>query len=77
MVEWMIKKVICSKINGLLREYKSNVESVRETLRTWIARTRKILSLLESASERISDGDLTPEEARETADEIQAVIREW
>lgn len=77
MVEWMIKKVVCSKVNSLLKTYRGNVESVRETLGKWIARLRRILSLLESASERISDNELSPEEARETANEIQSVIREW
>ena len=77
MVEWLIKRVVCGKINGLLKTYKGNVESVRETLRKWIERINKVLSCLESLLGKIDDEELDPEEVKEATSEIQAVIREW
>lgn len=77
MVEWLIKRVVCGKINGLLKTYKGNVESVRETLRKWIERINKVLSCLESLLGKIDDEELDPEEVKEATREIQAVIREW
>lgn len=77
MVEWMIKKVVCSKVNSLLKTYRGNVDTVRETLRKWIERINKVLSCLESLLGKIDDGELAPEEVKEATSEIQAVIREW
>lgn len=38
MIEFIIKRVICSKVNDLLKKYKDNVSKVKDTLKTWILR---------------------------------------
>lgn len=38
MMTWIIKKVVISKVNDLLKTYKKNVDKAKEMLKTWIAR---------------------------------------
>lgn len=38
MMTWIIKKVVISKVNDLLKKYKKNVDKAKEMLKTWIAR---------------------------------------
>lgn len=38
MMMWIVKKVVVSKANGLLKTYKKNVDKAKEMLKTWIAR---------------------------------------
>lgn len=38
MIEWIVKKVLCNKVNDLLKKYKGNVVTVKDTLKTWILR---------------------------------------
>ena len=77
MVEWLVKKVLVGKINRLLKDYKGNAATVRETLRKWTERISKVLACFQSALARLEDNELTADEIKETAEEIQGVIKAW
>lgn len=77
MMTWIIKKVICSKVNGLLKAYEKDVSKARETLKTWTGRIKKVLACLEGALAKLDDNELTAEELRETGDDLAKVVREW
>lgn len=77
MMTWIIKKVICSKVNGLLKAYEKDVGKARETLKTWTGRIKKVLACLEGALARLDDNRLTAEELKETGDDLAKVVKEW
>lgn len=77
MMTWIIKKVICSKVNGLLKAYEKDVGKARETLKTWTGRIKKVLAFLEGALAKLDDNQLTAEELRETGDDLAKVVKEW
>ena len=75
--KWLVKKFICGEVNSLLKEYEGSIDTARKTVRVWIDRIRKILSLLESVLSKIDDGELSSDEVKEAADEISATVRNW
>ena len=77
MVEWLVKKVLCSKVNGLLKKYRGNVQKAKDALKTWILRIQKMMSCLESMLAKLDDNELTSDEAKAAADEVTKLIREW
>ena len=77
MFEWIVKKVIVGKVNGLLMAYEKDVGKARETLKTWTGRIKKILAFLEGALAKLDDNQLTAEELRETGDDLAKVVKEW
>lgn len=77
MFEWIVKKVIVGKVNGLLKAYEKDVGKARETLKTWTGRIKKVLACLEGALARLDDNQLTAEELRETGDDLAKVVKEW
>lgn len=77
MIEWIVKKVICGKVNSLLSEYKDDVKSVKNTLNVWIVRIKAILQCLESMLKKLDDNELSPDEVKESTEEIKILIKEW
>lgn len=77
MIEWIVKKVVCGKVNGLLSEYKENVAGVKNTLNVWIIRIKAILQCLESLLKKLDDNELSPDEVKEATAEIQKLVKAW
>ena len=77
MIEWIVKKVILSKVNGLLKTYSQNVDKVRDILKLWTTRLQKILSCFESILKKLDDGELSEQELKEASDEVMTLIREF
>lgn len=77
LIKKVVKKFVIGKINDLLQKYKDDVATVREVLSRWIGRTQKILDCLKSLSKKIEDNELDENEAKETADEVAQLIKEW
>lgn len=77
MIEWIVKKVICGKVNSLLSEYKDDVKSVKNTLNVWLVRIKAILQCLESMLKKLDDNELSPDEVKESTEEIKILIKEW
>ena len=77
MCAWIVKKVICGKVNSLLSEYKDDVKGVKNTLNVWIVRIKAILQFLESMLKKLDDNELSPDEVKESTEEIKTLIKEW
>lgn len=77
MIEWAIKKIICGKINDLLKQYQNNVSKVKETLKRWIERIKKVLACFESLLSKIDDDELTTDEVKEAAEEVNSLVKGW
>lgn len=77
MFQWIVKKVICGKVNDLLKEYSGNVETVRKTLKTWVERLKKVLGLFESVLAKVDDNQLSSDEVKEAVDEVNKLVKEW
>lgn len=77
MFQWIVKKVICGKVNDLLKEYQGNINVVRKTLKTWIERLRKVLGLFESIMAKVDDNELSSDEVKEAVDEFNKLVKEW
>lgn len=75
MIEFIIKRVLCGKVNGLLEKYAQNVDSVKASLKTWIGRLKKILTCFESLLAMLDDNKLEPSEVKDASDQIMALIR--
>ena len=76
-MQWIVKKVVCGKINSLLKEYQGNIDTVRKTLKVWIERLRKVLGLFESILAKVDDNELSSDEVKEADDEVNTFIKEW
>lgn len=77
MIEWIVKKVILSKVNGLLKTYSQNVDKVRDMLKLWTTRLQKTLSCFESILKKLDDGELSEQELKEASDEVMTLIKEF
>ncbi len=77
MLEWIVKKVICGKVNDLLRKHKGNVDNVRDTLKAWILRIQKLMGCLESLLSKLDDGEITSDEIKQATEEVTKLIKEW
>ena len=77
MIEWIVKKVIVGKLNGLLKQYQNDVSKVKETLKVWIRRIKKVLGCFESALSKLDDNELDADELKQTTDEVTKLIKEW
>lgn len=77
LINKVVKKFVIGKINGLLQKYKGGIDTVRAVLVTWVARLKKILNCFESLLAKIEDNELSENEAKETADEVAQLIKEW
>ena len=77
MFDWLVKKVIVSKVNDLLKDNKDNIAKVRNTLKKWIDRIKKILTCFESLMSKLDDNQLDTTECKEAAKEIEKLVKEW
>lgn len=77
LIQKVVKKFVIGKVNDLLKKYKGDIDTVRAVLVTWIARLKKVLSCFESLLDKIEDNELDENEAKETADEVAQLIKEW
>lgn len=77
LIQKVVKKFVIGKINDLLKKYKGDVDTVRAVLVTWVARLEKVLSCFKSVLAKIEDNELDENEAKETADEVAQLIKEW
>ena len=65
------------KVNGLLDQYKGDVDKVKDTLQVWIARLEKILSCFKSTLAKLDDGKIDADEIDQTVAEVEIVVKEW
>lgn len=77
MTKWIVQKVIVSRLNDLLDQYKDDVSKVREALKVWIARLDKILFAFKSLLEKLEDNKIDAEEIDQTVAEVEEVIKSW
>lgn len=77
MFEWLVKKILCGKINSLLNDYKGNVDKVRSTLNVWIWRIEKVLACLKSILTKLDDNQIDSDEVKDIVDEVTKLVREW
>ncbi len=77
MLDWLVKKVLCSKVNGLLKKHKGNVDNVKGIVKTWILRIQRVMSCLEALLAKLDDNELTADEVKQSTDEITKLIKEW
>ena len=77
MFAWFVKKIVCGKVNDLLAQYKDDVESVKNTISVWIVRIKAILQCLENMLKKLDDNELSPDEVKDTNEEIKTLIKEW
>ena len=77
MIDWIVKKVICSKVNDLLKRYKDNVEKFRMTLKAWLWRIQRVTACLESLLAKLDDNELTSDEVKQATEEVTTLIKDW
>lgn len=77
MINWIVKKVLIGKVNGLLKKHSGDVETVRTVLTKWTERIKEVLSCFQSVLEKIEDNELSPNEVDAISDEVTALIKEW
>ena len=77
MIDWIVKKVIVSKINDLLKTYKGNVEKTRQTLKRWITRIENVLECFKSMLAKLDDNIIDADELKQAADDVTKLVKEW
>lgn len=77
MFEWIVKKVILSKVNRLLGDYQGDVVKIKGVLAKWTARLEKALACFNGLVAKLDDNQLTAEECEQAAKEIAALVRGW
>ena len=70
MLNWIVKKVILGKLNGLLGK-------VREVLTLWIGRIEKILNCFKSMLAMLDDNQLDSDEVQKSLDEVKALVKDF
>lgn len=66
----ILKKFLLKTVNKTLESYKDDVVKTRETVSLWTNRTRKLLSCLESLSQKLDDNQIDGDELQEVVSEI-------
>ena len=77
LINKVVKKFVIGKVNGLLSQYKNDVDKVRSVLTKWIGRLKKVLSYFESLLAKIEDNELSETELKDSVEEITVLIKEW
>jgi len=77
MFDWLVKKVIVGKVNDLLKDNKDNIEKVRNTLKKWTDRIKRVLNCFESLMAKLDDNQLDTTECKEAAKEIEELVKGW
>ena len=73
----ILKKFLLKTVNKTLESYKDDVVKTRETVSLWTNRTRKLLSCLESLSQKLDDNQIDGDELQEVVSEIESLVKEW
>ena len=71
------KRIILKKLNGLLKDYRDDVDKVRDILDLWIGRMERLLNYLKSLMEKIDDGVLDEGEIESAIDDAKELVKEW
>lgn len=71
------KKYIVNAVNGLLQKHSDDIQYVTQVISVWSNRLEHVLRLLQSISNRVSDGNLDSEEAEITIQELQEVVGQF
>ena len=77
MFEWLVKKIICGKLNNLLDVNKDNIGKIRNILNLWIQRIEKVLGCFKSMLAKLEDNVIDTGEVQQTVDEVTKLIKEW
>lgn len=77
MIEWLVKRVLISKVNDLLKKYKGNVGKVKDVLKAWILRVQKLMGCLEGLLAKLDDGEISADELKQATEDVTKLIKEW
>ena len=77
MFLFFVKRIILKKLNGLLKEYQTDVDKVRDILDLWIGRIERLLNYLKSLMDKIDDGVLDEGEMESAIDDAKGLVKEW
>lgn len=75
MINWCIKRYICSKVTNGLKN--ATVDAARTTVKVWLGRLQAIMSCLSSVLAKLDDGKLDGEELDAAISDAEKLIREW
>lgn len=73
----MLRKFILKKINQILKEKKTSVESCKKTIDLWQSRTQLILDSVKSLSQKLDDNQLDDKEIEDFVEEVKKTIESW
>lgn len=68
------KKYIVKAVNGLLKKHSDDIQYVTQVISVWSNRLEHVLRLLQSISNRVSDGNLDSEELESSINELKEVV---
>ena len=68
------KKYIVNAVNGLLQKHSNDIQYVTQVISVWSNRLEHVLRLLQSISNRVSDGNLDSEELESSINELKEVV---
>ena len=68
------KKYIVNAVNGLLQKHSDDIQYVTQVISVWSNRLEHVLRLLQSISNRVSDGNLDSEELESSINELKEVV---
>ena len=68
------KKYIVRAVNGLLQKHSNDIQYVTQVISVWSNRLEHVLRLLQSISNRVSDGNLDSEELESSINELKEVV---
>ena len=68
------KKYIVRAVNGLLQKHNNDIQYVTQVISVWSNRLEHVLRLLQSISNRVSDGNLDSEELESSINELKEVV---
>lgn len=73
----MLRKFILKKVNEILKEKKTSVESYKKTVDLWQSRVQLILDSVKSLSQKLDDGQIDDKEIESFVDELKQTIESW
>lgn len=77
MFKWIAKKYLLSKVNGLLKQHKDNVDQANQTLKKWSQRMKNVLDCLEQTLAKLDDNVLDENELKQLIDVVTQLLKEW
>lgn len=73
----MLRKFILKKVNEILKEKKTNVESCKKIVDLWQSRVQLVLDSVKSLSQKLDDGQIDDKEIESFVDELKQTIESW